>query len=405
MINDTHNPRRRSWVESANQIETDFPIQNLPLGVFRISGRTRCGVAIGNQILDLAAADLLQGTGLNDLMQHGRPAWVDLREAISETLREGSPEHPEWLVPQSEAEMLMPARIGDFTDFYASIHHARNVGALFRPDNPLLSNYKHMPIAYHGRASSIVLSGTQVRRPYGQTTDDGNDRPSFGPSKRLDYELELGFYVGPGNTPGEPIPIEFAEDHIFGLCLVNDWSARDIQRWEYQPLGPFLSKSFATSISPWIVTNEALAPFREPAPARPPGDPEPLPYLLPAGNSINISLEVSIQSSRMREMNLKAHRVSRGSSRQLFWTLEQMLTHHTSNGCKLRPGDLMATGTISGPTPESRGCLLELQQVELPSGEKRCFLQDGDEVIFNAWAERDGFTRIGLGECRGRIAG
>jgi fumarylacetoacetase len=308
--------------------------------------------------------------------------------------------------------MLAPAAIGDYTDFYASVFHATNVGTMFRPDEPLLPNYKHIPIGYHGRASSVVTSGTRVRRPVGQVMPDGMTEPRFGPSRRLDYELEVGVFIGPGNALGEAIPIDQAEGHLFGVCLLNDWSARDIQAWEYQPLGPFLAKSFATSISPWVVTLDALEPFRVPAFARPDGDPRPLSYLdadaVRTRGGFDLRLQVAISTPRMRARGEPPHVVSRSTLRHLYWTLAQLVTHHASNGCNLRPGDLLGTGTVSGPTRESRGCLLELtwrgtEPLLLPGGETRRFLEDGDEVMFHGWCERDGFVRIGLGECVGRI--
>ena len=310
--------------------------------------------------------------------------------------------------------MAPPAAIGDYTDFYASIHHAANVGRLFRPGNPLLPNYKYVPIGYHGRASSIVVSGTAVHRPAGQTRDTTAAAPVFGPSRALDYELEVGFFTGPGNPLAHPIPITEAEEHIFGLCLLNDWSARDIQSWEYQPLGPFLAKSFATTISPWVVTLEALAPFRVPAFQRPDGDPQPLPYLHSAADAqrggIDLTLQVYLASRQMRESGIPPARLSQSNLKNLYWTLAQLLTHHTSNGCNLRPGDLLASGTVSGPQPEERGCLLELtlrgaELIRLPSGEVRKFLEDGDEVILHGYCQREGFARIGFGACRGTIAG
>jgi fumarylacetoacetase len=312
----------------------------------------------------------------------------------------------------AEAELRLPLAVGDYTDFYASVHHATNVGSMFRPDNPLLPNYKWVPIGYHGRASSLVPSGTPVQRPAGQLKDPKSEAPSFGPSRSLDYEMELGFVVGSGNALGSPVPIGQAESHLFGLCLVNDWSARDIQSWEYQPLGPFLAKSFATTISPWVVTMEALEPFRVPAFRRPPGDPEPLPYLdSAAGRSrggLDLTVEVYLTTERMRAAGNPPHKLSRASARDLYWTLAQMLTHHTSNGCSLRPGDLFATGTVSGPAKDSRGCLLELtwrgsEPLTLPSGETRKFLEDGDEVILQGYCEREGAARIGFGECRGVV--
>jgi fumarylacetoacetase len=311
-----------------------------------------------------------------------------------------------------DAELLVPARIGDYTDFYASISHATNVGSMFRPDNALLPNYKWVPIGYHGRSSSIVISGTNVTRPNGQTRDGAEGAPTFGPSKRLDYELEVGVFVGSGNSLGATIPIDQAESHVFGLCLVNDWSARDIQTWEYQPLGPFLAKNFATTVSPWVVTLDALAPFRAPAYKRADGDPEPLPYLTAAVDrergGIDITLEVSITTAKMRESKTPPFRISRGSFTEMYWTVAQLLTHHASNGCNMRPGDLLASGTVSGPQKESRGCLLErtwrgTEPLQLPSGETRAFLQDGDEVIMRGWCERSGHPRIGFGECRGIV--
>jgi len=431
-MNESHDPELRSWVESAREPGTDFPVQNLPFGVFRrldTSEAPRVGVAIGGMILDVTAArnaGLVTGPGadacarpnLNRLMALGPEARSELRGKLSRLLREGGAEPAQqkvasaFLVPMDEAEMFVPATVGDYTDFYASIHHATNVGSMFRPDNPLLPNWRWMPIAYHGRASSVVVSGTPVVRPTGQRRPDGSEPPGFGPSRLLDYELEVGCFVGPGNELGEPIPLERAEDHLFGLCLVNDWSARDIQGWEYQPLGPFLGKSFATTVSPWIVTREALEPFRAPAYERPEGDPDPLPHLESeadrARGGIDITLEAWLLTAAMRERGDEPVRISRGSSRELYWTLAQMITHHTSNGCNLRPGDLFATGTVSGPTPESRGCLLERtwrgsEPLELPDGETRTFLEDGDEVILRGFCERDGYPRIGFGSCRGAV--
>jgi len=297
----------------------------------------------------------------------------------------------------------VPLVIRDYTDFYASIHHATNVGSMFRPDNPLLPNYKYVPIGYHGRASSVIVSGTPFSRPSGQIRDDASQDPSFGPSRRLDYEMEIGAFIGRGNRLGEPVTVESAEEHVFGLCIVNDWSARDIQTWEYQPLGPFLAKSFATSVSPWVVTLDALEPFRVPAFARAAGDPEPLPYLQPSGMGIDINVEVAIKTATME----KPQRLSRGNFRDMYWTLAQLVAHHTSNGCNLQSGDLLASGTVSGESKESRGSLLELtwrgsEPIELPGGEKRTFLQDGDEVIMRAWCEKDGL-RVGFGECRGTV--
>jgi fumarylacetoacetase len=420
-----------SFIESANRPDTDFPLQNLPFGVFHSGPSSAIGVAIGDRILDVrraVQAGLLDGLSpetvragsapaLNPLMALGRAHWSPLRQRIGELLRAGSGHQgavEPLLVLMDDVEMVAPAHIGDYTDFYASLHHAANVGRLFRPDNPLLPNYKYVPIGYHGRASSIVVSGAVVRRPSGQSKDAAAEAPVFGLSRSLDYELEVGFFTGPGNPLGQPIPIAEAEQHIFGLCLLNDWSARDIQSWEYQPLGPFLAKSFATSISPWIVTMEALAPFRVPAFPRPDGDPAPLPYLSSAEDQaqggIDLTLEVHIASRRMRESGLSPMRLSRGNLRNLYWTLAQLLTHHASNGCNLRSGDLLASGTVSGPLPEERGCLIELTRrgadpIRLPTGEIRKFLEDGDEVLLRGYCQREGFPRIGFGECRGTIDG
>jgi fumarylacetoacetase len=316
------------------------------------------------------------------------------------------------LVPTTKVELLLPARIGDYTDFYAGIEHARNVGGMLRPDEPLVPNYKHVPIAYHGRSSSVVVSGAPVRRPLGQTKADDLPAPSFGPTRALDYELELGIWIGPGNQIGDPIPIDRAEEHVFGVGLLNDWSARDVQTWEYRPLGPFLAKSFATTVSPWVVTLEALAPFRAPAYARPAGDPAALPYLTSPGDQerggFDLTLEAFVQTRRMREEGVAPARLSRASFRDMYWTAAQMVAHHTSNGCNLRPGDLLGSGTVSGAARDARGCLLELtrrgaEPIELPTGETRRFLEDGDEVVLRGACERAGFARIGLGECRGTI--
>lgn len=395
MIDETHDPQLTSWVESANRPGCDFPIQNLPLGVFRAATdpKAQLGVAIGDGILNLGL--WLSGGNLNAYLALPATQRRDLRLEISKALRHGSPARD--LLAQDDYEMLLPAAIGDYTDFYASIHHATNVGRMFRPDNPLLPNYKHVPIAYHGRVSSIVVSGTPIRRPLGQL---GEGR--FGAARELDYELEIGAFLGPGNTLGEPVPIAQAEQHIAGVCLLNDWSARDIQRWEYQPLGPFLAKNFGTSISPWMVTLEALEPFRVAAPAH---DTPVLPYLDTAEpGAFDITLEAWLQTASLREPFL----LSRGSFRHMYWTLAQMVAHHTSNGCPLKPGDLIASGTVSGPEEENRGCLLERtwkgsKPLNLPSGETRQFLQDGDEVILRGYCSRDGFVRIGLGQCAGRV--
>ncbi len=430
-MNQTHDPGLTSWVESA-QGHPDFPIQNLPFGVFRRDGADapKIGVAIGDQILDLTAsaealrtpdgmlASACQEPSLNRLMGLGRQYWSELRAQISGLLASGSPLYQprlseRILVPMAEAELLVPAQIGDYSDFYASIHHATNVGSMFRPDNPLLPNYKWIPIGYHGRASSIVSSGSPVRRPRGQIKNPEADVPVYAASRALDYESEIGCFVGPGNQLGEPVPLDRAEDHLFGLCLVNDWSARDIQTWEYQPLGPFLAKSFATTISPWVVTFEALQPYRTLAFQRTAGDPRPLPHLDSerdrTAGGIDAVVEVYLGSAGMRAAGLEPVRLSRSRLADLYWTMSQMFTHHTSNGCNLRPGDLFASGTISGPSRESRGCLLELtwrgaEPLKLPNGETRKFLEDGDEVILRAFCERAGAVRIGLGECRGVVS-
>jgi len=434
-LDDTHRVELTSWVESANTGVTDFPIQNLPLGMFRAIGRaTRPGVAIGDQVLDLVAlraAQFLDGENaslvdacvqagaLNPLMEAGRDALSRLRAGVSRLLRAETPEGiaarhraEELLVPMASATLLLPAQVGDYTDFYASVHHATNVGSMFRPDNPLLPNYKWVPIGYHGRASSLVASGTPVSRPWGQTREGSAATPSFGPSQRLDYELEVGAYIATGNALGERIPIDRAESHVAGLCLVNDWSARDIQTWEYQPLGPFLAKNFATTVSPWVVTLDALEPFRAPAFERAVGDPKPLPYLHDQRNEraggFDITLEVLLSTRRMRDAGLQPVRVSRGSFTSMYWTVAQLVTHHASSGCNLRPGDLLASGTVSGATPGSRGCLLErtwrgTEPLQLPSGEERRFLEDGDEVTMRGWCERDGARRIGFGEAVGRV--
>jgi fumarylacetoacetase len=428
-LNETHDPALRSWVESANSTTTDFPIQNLPLGVFRPAGGrgpSTIGVAIGDQIVDLrkstelglfdqlssALREVTKTATLNPLMALGHEAAAQLRQRISTILAAGSPDaDARILVPVADVELQLPAAIGNYTDFYASIAHATNVGRLFRPDNPLLPNYKYVPIAYHGRSSSIVVSGTPVRRPSGQVKGS-DDRPVFKRSERLDYEAEVGCFCGPGNTLGQPIPIGDAEAHLFGLCLVNDWSARDIQAWEYQPLGPFLAKSFATTVSPWVVTYDALAPFRSPAAERASEDPRPLEYLsspsIEASGGFDVTVEVLLRTTEMRRGGLAPQRISRSSLRDLYWTLAQMVTHHTSNGCNLLPGDLIASGTLSGSTRDGQGCLLEITQggkmeVTLPGGEVRTFLADGDEVIMRAFCERPGYARIGFGECQGVI--
>jgi fumarylacetoacetase len=406
----THDPNLKSWVESANLPDTDFPVQNLPYASFRKRGeeRIRTGVAIGEMVLD--ASDALGIPSLLGVMAMSRGERTGLRRRLSELLINYSSATERFILPQSEVELLLPCDIPDYTDFFASLDHASNVGSLFRADKPLSPNYKWIPIAYHGRASSIVLSGTPVRRPKGQILPEPNQPPIYAPTRMLDYELELGAFLGPGNAIGQPVPIAEAEDHLFGVCLLNDWSARDIQSWEYQPLGPFLAKNFATSISPWIVTLDALEPFRATPAPRPPEDPEPLPYLRDSSAAaFQITLEVWLRSAKMSS----PMRVSQSGFAGLYWTLAQMIAHHTSNGCPLRPGGLSGSGTVSGPTKESQGCLLELTRrganpLQLPSGETRAFLEDGDEVILKAWCEKAGreassFRRIGLGECRGMI--
>ena len=408
----------KSWIESANDPRGDFPLENLPFGVFRSGRRRRIGVAIGDRILDLGALlddgliteETVARPVLNDLMAKGPAAARALRERLTELLADGAPDRyrvTKHLLPRKGAEMLVPCAINDYTDFYASIHHATNVGSMFRPDNPLLPNYKWLPVGYHGRASSIVVSGTPVCRPRGQVVGEGPP-PSFAPSRRLDYEIEIGAFVGAGNNLGEPIPIADARSHIFGYCIVNDWSARDIQTWEYQPLGPFLAKSFATSISPWVVTSEALEYFRVPPPPRPDGDPAPLEHLDEQGaGALDVVVEVLLCSAQMRESGIDPVRLSRGNLRDMYWTFGQMIAHHTSNGCNLCPGDLIASGTISGEAKSSRGSLLELtwrgtERATLPTGEERTFLEDGDEVIMRAYCAREGL-RIGFGECRGIV--
>jgi fumarylacetoacetase len=427
----THDPALASWVESAQAPGADFPIQNLPYGRFRRSGRQeawRCGVAIGDQVLDLQVAmerfpwtarqqQLLQPLAdgdLNGFMAHGFSARHEIRAALSSALaRESSLGAflELCLVPQADVEMAVPCRIGDYTDFFAGIHHARRVGAIFRPDDPLLPNYKWVPIGYHGRASSIVPSGTPVVRPNGQRKGPDGQPPLFGPSTRLDYELELGAVVGTGNRMGEPVSIADAGEHLFGMVLLNDWSARDVQAWEYQPLGPFLAKSFATTLSPWVVTMEALMPYRIPL-RRPEGDPAPLPHLAHpddlAHGAHDIHLEVQLQTRAMRERGTAPATVSRSNFGHAYWTLAQLLAHHTSNGCNLQPGDLLGTGTLSGPEDAEGGSLLELsagntRDVALPGGETRRFLEDGDRVVLRAYAERPGAPRIGFGTCEGTV--
>lgn len=430
-LNETHDVALQSWVASANGAGCDFPIQNLPFASFKRKGSQdafRGGVAIGDQILDLqalAATGSLQGDAqraatagaepqLNALMGLGAKLWSALRLALSRGLRTGAAEQAVWqacLVPQADAELGLPARIGDYTDFYTSIYHATNIGKQFRPDNPLLPNYQWIPIGYHGRASSIVASGQPFKRPVGQTKAPDATVPTVKASARMDIELELGVLMGNGNALGDAIRIEDAENHIFGLCLLNDWSARDIQPWEYQPLGPFLAKNFASHISPWVVTMEALAPYRA-AFTRPEGDPQPLPYLDSAHNrdagALDIQLSFALQTSQMRAAGEQAALVSQTNYKHAYWTAAQMVTHHTVNGCNLQPGDLLGTGTLSGPTLDQAAALIELttggkNPINLPNGEKRTWLEDGDSVVLRGWCEKPGAARVGFGECEGTL--
>lgn len=434
-LNETHDPLLRSWVSSAQAPNTDFPIQNLPFGVFRGAGGAQSaaafglGVAIGDQVLSLSGAlrvgifgnDLspeltkaLNAPHLNDFMRLGGATWSQVRLALSRALRTDSPFEAalqSHLSPIAEAEFALPAQIGDYTDFYTSIHHATAVGKLFRPDNPLLPNYKWVPIGYHGRASSIGVTGQRFHRPVGQTMPPNASTPSFVPAKRMDYEMEVGIFIGTGNALGESISMTDAEDHIFGLCLLNDWSARDMQAWEYQPLGPFLAKNFASTISPWVVSLEALAPYRQ-AWQRDASDPQPLPYLdspqLRETGAFDVQLEVLIQTKKMREENLPAQRLSLSNFSHSYWTIAQLVAHHTVNGCNLQAGDLLGSGTQSGPLPEEAGSLLELtgggkQAITLSSGEQRIFIEDEDSIIMRGWAQREGLPRIGFGQVEGRL--
>ena len=427
MLDETHAPTLESWVASANG-HAEFPIQNLPFGIFSDDRPARGGVAIGEAILDLAAlagAGLLQGEAqglcesaagptLNPLLARTAAERRALRRALSALLAKGAEPRPDLLRPAASCRLHMPAAVGGYTDFYAGIHHATNVGRLFRPDQPLMPNYKYVPIGYHGRASSLRPSGGTVRRPSGQRKRADEAAPSFGPCERLDYELELGVWIGGRNELGTPVPISGAAERIAGYCLLNDWSARDLQAWEYQPLGPFLAKNFHTTISPWIVTPEALAPFRAAQAPRPEGDPQPLAYLYDEADqregALGVQLEVWLSTRQMRERGLGAHRLSLGSALDLYWTPAQFVAHHASGGCDLQPGDHFGSGTISAPSPDGLGSLLEISQggkapLSLPSGETRRFLADGDEVAFRARAQRDGFVSIGFGECRAVIAG
>ena len=419
-LDGTHDAGLRSWVESANDPDTDFPIQNLPFGRFRTGSESawRVGVAIGDQVLDLCQAGLTDSCDIHSLMLLGRQRRLDVRRALSKGLQFGSHDEARFraaLVAQADVEMGLPCDIGDYTDFYTSIHHATTVGKQFRPDNPLLPNYKWVPIGYHGRSSSIAVSqpglGHTFARPKGQTKAADAVEPKLRPSARLDFELELGAFIARPNAAGEPIAMLDAEEHVFGLTLFNDWSARDIQGWEYQPLGPFLSKNFASTVSPWVVTLEALAPFRA-AFTRPMGDPQPLPYLDSQPNrehgAVDITLEVWLQTARMREAGHAGDLLSTSNYRDAYWTLAQLVAHHTVNGCNLRCGDLFGTGTLSGPLPEQGGSLLELSQggkraLVLSHGETRTFLEDGDTVILRGYCQRAGFRRIGFGECRGTV--
>jgi len=436
LLDATHDPALRSWVESANADDTDFPVQNLPFGRFHTADdpSPRMGIAIGTEVLDLkAVANTLQqgplgGTppelaawlaplaagNLNAFMSLGPAARRGLRAWLSAALAQGSPMQAALkpcLRAQADCTMHLPCQVGDYTDFYTGIHHATTVGNLFRPDNPLLPNYKWVPIGYHGRASSLVVSGHAFPRPKGQVKAPDAEVPTLGPCQRLDIELEMGVFAGTGNPLGEPVAITEAEDHVFGICLLNDWSARDIQGWEYQPLGPFLSKNFASTISPWIVTLEALAPYRVPF-TRPQGDPQPLPYLDSAANraggSLDIQLPVGLQTSQMRAAGQADAQICRTSYRHAYWTVAQMVTHHTVNGCNLQPGDLLGSGTLSGPTLDQAGALIELTQggknpIALPNGESRTWLEDGDAVVIRGWCEQAGAARIGFGECWGQL--
>ena len=436
----THDPNLSSWVESADDPATEFPIQNLPFGVFRRKDQPdappRIGVAIGEAIFDLGGAVeanlfeeiepevrcALAANTLNDFMSRGGEAWRAVRTRTSRLLaadhaelRDNSGLREDLILPQNDAQMLLPAEVGDYTDFYCSLHHATNVGSMFRPDNPLMPNWKHLPVGYHGRASSLIIDGTPVKRPMGQTKADDADLPAFGACKLLDYEYEVGFFVGPGNPIGTRLSMKDAAERIFGLCLVNDWSARDIQKWEYQPLGPFNAKNFATTLGPWVVTLDALAPFRVEGPPRDPsaGDPPTLDYLTPNDEAsgklgINLTCEVYLSSEHMRAEGMAPHMVSRGSFADMYWTIGQMLVHHASTGCNMRPGDLLASGTVSGPGEEARGCLLERtwrgqNPIQLPDGSERRFLQDGDEVTLRGYCEAEGAKRIGFGACRGKV--
>jgi fumarylacetoacetase len=427
LLNETHDAARRSFVETANLPGSDFPIQNLPFGVFRRGAgeQPRVGVAIGDQIVDVsAAAGLFEGPSamaaqacgapfLNPLMSLGPPAWSALRLALSRELAAGaSARLRPYLTPMASVEMRMPVAFRNFTDFFASVFHASNAGRLFRPDHPLTPNYKYVPLAYHSRASSVRISDIAVTRPSGQRKGRDEQAPQFGPSQRLDFELELGAFIGTASDLGRAVPIGAAADYIFGYCLLNDWSARDIQAWESQPLGPFLGKNFATTISPWVVTAEALAPFHSAAFGRPDGDPAPLPHLDDAQDQtqggLDITLEAYLATEAMRRDGMQAHRLTQSSFAQMYWTFAQMIAHHTSNGCNLEIGDLIGSGTVSGREPSSWASLLELtiggsKPLSLPSGEQRTFIENGDEISFRGFCAKPGQARIGFGECRARV--
>ncbi|WKL14212.1 fumarylacetoacetase [Comamonas testosteroni] len=417
VLNETLNPQLQSWVVSANAAGCDFPIQNLPFGRFRTLGDSgwRIGVAIGNQVLDLRTAGLIDHADMHRLMQATRQERQALRQALSEGLREGSTKQSAWapaLLPQSAVELGLPCEVGDYTDFYVGIHHASEIGRQFRPDNPLLPNYKWVPIGYHGRASTLQASGSSFHRPMGQSKAPDAAQPVLAPCARLDIELELGIFIGQPNVLGVPVSMREAEQHVFGITLFNDWSARDIQAWEYQPLGPFLSKNFASTVSPWMVTMEALEPFRRPF-GRPEGDPDPLPYLDSADNrtcgAIAIQMEVVLQTARMAREGHAGDVISRSNfAEAAYWTVAQLVAHHTVNGCALRAGDLLGSGTLSGPTLAQSGSLLELttggkNRITLSNGETRGFLEDGDTVVLRAYCEGAGARRIGFGECRGTV--
>jgi fumarylacetoacetase len=425
----SHDPSRLSWVASANRADSDFPVQNLPFGVFREAGTNKAprgGVAIGDHVLDVAAvssllgdvkpiADTLIAPDLRPLMSLGPPAWTALRLALSDLLstENGDQKHVERHLHTSDGvEMFLPVRPGSFVDFFASIQHATNAGSIFRPTAPLLPNYKYVPVAYNGRASTIVVSGSPVNRPAGQTRLEGQEAPSFGPSRRLDFETELGVFLGGNSARGRPVPLREAWRHVFGFCLLNDWSARDIQAWEYQPLGPFLGKSFATTISPWVVTADAVRPFRVPLRERPPGDPAPLQYLADdeewAGGAVDVVLETRLMTARMSRDSAGSIALGKASARELYWTVGQMVAHLTSNGCNVEAGDLIGSGTVSGDAADALGSLLEISRagqhpLSLPNGEQRAFLEDGDEIVIAGRCEREGFAPIGFGRCAGRI--